>query len=475
MKHLIVWFFLTASLLANSQEYEIKFKITGLTDSIAILGYHFGTNRYVKDTVKIKNSEATFSGEKPLSHGMHFIFFPNDKKFLDILIDKDQKFYINSDTTNNFRENLIFKGSEINTEFTKFDKLLSQKNKNYHSISKAFSDKNISQEEKSELIKKIVQIEKERREVILSTLNSTKNETLKDIIGLLLEPEIPKFTVTENTSNSDSIIKMKEYIYYKKHFFDYVNFTDSAILRTPFFIPKFEKYIKKIVSQNPDSISSEAINLIEKSRGNIAIFSYLINYMLVYNEKEKQMGMDKVFVEIAKKYYKTGEAIWADSAYNKKVLDKLKKTEPNLIGNTAPEINNVFTISDEKISLNDLKNEYIIIDFWSPSCGHCKTSVPKLYEIHKKLLSQNVDVQIFSVLENTEIEKWKKFIAENNLTNWINVYDKNDSTFFHFYYDIYSTPVIYILDKNKKIIAKRIAVEQLEDFILNHKKKGVTK
>jgi hypothetical protein len=35
-------------------------------------------------------------------------------------------------------------------------------------------------------------------------------------------------------------------------------------------------------------------------------------------------------------------------------------------------------------------------------------------------------------------------------------------------YDIYSTPVMYILDENKKILAKRIGVEQVPDFFDNY-------
>ncbi len=31
-------------------------------------------------------------------------------------------------------------------------------------------------------------------------------------------------------------------------------------------------------------------------------------------------------------------------------------------------------------------------------------------------------------------------------------------------YDVFSTPTIYVLDKNKKIIARRMPVEQLDDF-----------
>jgi hypothetical protein len=34
-------------------------------------------------------------------------------------------------------------------------------------------------------------------------------------------------------------------------------------------------------------------------------------------------------------------------------------------------------------------------------------------------------------------------------------------------YDVYSTPVIYILDKNKVIKAKKIGSEQIKDIIRN--------
>ena len=35
------------------------------------------------------------------------------------------------------------------------------------------------------------------------------------------------------------------------------------------------------------------------------------------------------------------------------------------------------------------------------------------------------------------------------------------------------TPVVYVLDKDKKIIAKRLPVEQIEDFIDFHRKQIV--
>ena len=34
-------------------------------------------------------------------------------------------------------------------------------------------------------------------------------------------------------------------------------------------------------------------------------------------------------------------------------------------------------------------------------------------------------------------------------------------------YDIYSTPRVFVLDKDKKIIAKQLSISQLEDFLDN--------
>ena len=96
--------------------------------------------------------------------------------------------------------------------------------------------------------------------------------------------------------------------------------------------------------------------------------------------------------------------------------------------------------------------------------------MPKLYEIYNELKSQKIDVEVFAVLESRDVEKWRKFIEDKAIKEWLNVYDKTEKTYFHYYYDIFSTPVIYVLDKNFKIIAKRISAEQARDYILQLEK-----
>ena len=62
-------------------------------------------------------------------------------------------------------------------------------------------------------------------------------------------------------------------------------------------------------------------------------------------------------------------------------------------------------------------------------------------------------------------EEWTKFLSEHNLFDWINVWDKDHLSQFKILYDARTTPGIYILDENKKIIAKKMTIEQLDSIL----------
>jgi hypothetical protein len=80
--------------------------------------------------------------------------------------------------------------------------------------------------------------------------------------------------------------------------------------------------------------------------------------------------------------------------------------------------------------------------------------------------------EVFAVGTEFENKEWKKYISEHDLT-WINISDNADNPNnikdyplnFRANYDVFSTPKIYLLDKDKKIVAKRIENEQLDDYL----------
>ncbi len=58
------------------------------------------------------------------------------------------------------------------------------------------------------------------------------------------------------------------------------------------------------------------------------------------------------------------------------------------------------------------------------------------------------------------------YVNAHNL-EWLNVWDPYNTSNFRNNYDIYSTPVIYLLNKDRKIVAKRIGVDQIVQMMDN--------
>ena len=89
------------------------------------------------------------------------------------------------------------------------------------------------------------------------------------------------------------------------------------------------------------------------------------------------------------------------------------------------------------------------------------------------LISKGIDIKTFAVATEFDKKEWKKFIKTQKTGDWLNVADINHdnegnpvaSSDWRDKYDIYSTPVIYLLDKDKKILAKRITHKQVVEII----------
>ena len=102
--------------------------------------------------------------------------------------------------------------------------------------------------------------------------------------------------------------------------------------------------------------------------------------------------------------------------------------------------------------------------FWEPNCSHCKKVIPQLYkDLYLPLKDKGIEV--FAVCSQNKKEEWMKFVLENKLIDWTNVWDPALTSNFRINYDIYSTPVIYILDATKHIIAKRLDVDSNLKFL----------
>ena len=180
------------------------------------------------------------------------------------------------------------------------------------------------------------------------------------------------------------------------------------------------------------------------------------------------MGMDAVFVHMVDSYYNDSKkTFWVDDALRAKINDRADNLRNNLLGKMAPNL----VMPDTGYVMRELhkvKAKYTMILFWDAHCGRCKEEIPRLKDLYEKLNKDNSTnvkkLEVYAVSLTNIAEEWKKFVADNKL-NWINVSDLYNNTKFRKLYDIYSTPVIYLLNEKKEIVAKRLSVEQVADFI----------
>ncbi|MEI7920271.1 MAG: TlpA disulfide reductase family protein, partial [bacterium] len=246
-----------------------------------------------------------------------------------------------------------------------------------------------------------------------------------------------------------------------------------------------------------DSVSVEVDKILGKTKEGSLMYKLMLAHLTYSYETTKLMGFDKVFVHIIDRYFKTGKAagIYDDDEVVKKIIIRAELLRPLLVGALAPDLsmikasdyevmkkmgfetaknseevtkvfyNNATEINKRFYHLHSVNADYIILVFWDVDCGHCQKEIPKLIDLYNKLKKENKDVKVFSVYTLHEGEKYLKYIDEHKLNDWINVYDGAHYNNVLVKYDVYSTPVIYVLDKNKTIKAKRIGVEQIENVI----------
>lgn len=470
IKHALATFCLLLSLhLIYAQENSssgtnIQLDIHNYHNAPIVLGYYFNGQMLVKDTVITdQTGKAQLIKDEKYPEGIYVVYFP-DKGYFDIMLADDQTFSLSCDTLPKMVERVKVSGSKTLEAFIDYQNYLNEKQTLYKRLSEEYKALPKEDQEGKDKIKAL--FDKTNNEVKANTENiisQNKDNFLGVFLTALKEIEIPDYATLLGKQPSDSIVQVKRYYYNRTHYFDNMPLDEERLLRTPFYLSKITRYIDEIVPQHPDTVAKECIDIIEKARGNNETFRFLIQHFYNKANNSKIMGMDAVLVAIAEKYYLSGEAFWADEKFVSDLRESVEKIKYTLIGRTAMDIKMV-SVNGEWFKLSEVYAPYTILVFWEPSCGHCKEEIPLLKkEVWDKYAKDGI--KIFAVYCQVERKEWEEFISQHQLEEWYNVYDPYGQSHFRQYYNIKSTPQIFILDKDKKIIAKRIGVDQIGGFL----------
>lgn len=445
--------------------YEINVTINGLKDSSVYLAYHLGDKQYIQDTLILDSSGKTvIKGEAALPQGIYMIVLPG-RNYFEVLMSADQFFSVSCSYKDYFTT-LKFEGSDENTAFVAYQNRWGALQEQMSSLAKRVQSIKENRDSVRILTTTRLAQEKGMKEFLNNVVASNNGNMLAVLVKAILPPEIPEFTVPGRVKNPDSLKWVLNYNYNKDHFFDNIDFTDERLIRTPILHSKLNTFFTEVVIQAPDSINKEIDIIITKCKSNYKVFQFVSVYLFNHFRTSEIMGHDAVMVKLADDIYLSGKADWVSKEFKDDLKKQIELIRPNLIGKKA---HNLVMDSYKGIfvSLYDIEKEFTILYFWEPDCGHCKEATPKLKAYYEKAKSDNIE--IFAVCTTSDKEKWAKYIQENKLT-WINGWDPKRGSNFDYYFNVQSTPMVFILDKDKKIIAKKLSVENIGSFIDNYRK-----
>ena len=445
--------------------YEINVTIMDLQDSTVFLAYHLGDKQYIKDTAKLDRSgNGIFRGQQTLPQGIYMIVLPG-RKYFEILISDNQRFSL-SCTFSDYFNTLKFTGSKENSAFVEYQKNWVTMQQTAIAISKRIQN-NKQNNDSLKILGSVQKLQEENMKAYLkSVVKANEGNFLGTLVKGLLPIDIPKFTIPIGYKNPDSIRWVMNYNYNKDHFFDNIDLNDERLIRTPLLYSRLDSFFTNVLVQSPDTINKEIDKLINKCSSNYKMFQFVSVYLFNHFRESEIMGHDAVMVKIADDIYLSGKADWVTREFKDDLRKQIDLIRPNLIGKKAENM----VMDSYKgifVSLYDVEKDFTVLYFWEPNCGHCQEATPKLKAYYDK--PKDYSLEVFAVCTTADKEKWTKYIEDNKLT-WINGWDPKRISHFDFYYNVQSTPTIYVLDKNKKIIAKKLAVEEIGPFIDNYRK-----
>ena len=442
----------------DSMHYRLEVQLNYYPNDTLILGYFYGKGQFAKDTaLRNKDNTFVFSGKDTLPQGMYFVLTRPNNNYVQFVVGEDQRFKILSDYLA-LNDSLSNEGSKENEILLKYTAYLDEMSPKARAIREQMTSGLVDDAEKDSLKLELSHIDDAVKSFQNKLVRQYPESFTAALIKVNREPAVPSFE-----AKGDSL-KALQFKYYKSHYFDSLDLHDDRLLYSPFLFPKVKNYVENLTIQIPDSVNRALDLVLGKMDPRSEVFKYFLPYFLNHYATSQYVGLDAVFVHLVKNYYAKGMAPWMKEENLQKLISETEKMEPTLIGKQAPDIT-VFDQSGKPIHLYDLDAEFTILVFWASDCSHCKKSMPQLAEWYKKQNHDSIKVlAICTKLLDKEKTCWE-FVKNKHTEILMNASDKFLKSKFSVKYNVHTTPSIFVLDRNKKILIKKIGVEQLDDVL----------
>ena len=238
------------------------------------------------------------------------------------------------------------------------------------------------------------------------------------------------------------------------HFWDGIETFDGPTDENPILASQLDFYFDKLVVPLPDSITLEISRLVERTESNTDLRDFILWHLLEKYHHPEYMSQDQVFVWIYDRYFSQLEIKDLNDANLTMIREKAERLRRLALFNIAPNIQ-----LNDSVDLQSIASEYTVLFFYDHDCDVCQQELQDLDSV----IAQHPEITVLAIDMNPEGSGGFEIRTQGNgdLKSPIQHRRITNPSELIGLYDIETTPLIFVLDKDKRIIAKKIRAKQI--------------
>lgn len=435
-------------LWAGAQDFKLTMKFSHYKPQKVRLTHFFEDKQYLDiDSAQQNGNTVWFEGEGELYPGIYSIILNDSGTSFEILVDHDNQFMTFKADVNDIQKTMKVTGSEINSRFFEYQRTMTEFNRRRaeldtlrrHALDTT-NGRTPDSVKANDYKEQMNRIEDYVKDATSKTIAANKDNFLGDMLDCMNASDMPA-----------------------KEMYDHINFAQKGLIRTPFFVKVLFKHIARAIEDSHYEIIRQNDIFIEKTKADEDMFHYVTGYLLNFYRTFYKGGINEVFVHLADKYF-LNDPNNGLAPENRQIIQEQRDIfASSMVGSMAHPIRMRRTIEGDSIDVLDSHNGTIFLLFWSNGCGHCDAAEKSLMEVYDGLVKNNI--RVISVNNDKHSFETLRANAVKKAFPWTDVCDTEDgNSRYREYYYVVSTPIMYIIDTNKRIVQKCVGEDQIDEL-----------
>ncbi len=411
-----------------------------------------------------------FSGREPLRTGLYTFILEGQVLPGDFIMDKEQRLKIvlhDGDLESSVIRS--FSVSPENDDLLDYQRFSAREGRDIASFNRQLAtahDAVDSAHYSAELAAASERIYEYRSRLI----EKSKGTFLSTMLSAMQEPRLPEELLVQK-NRADTIAA---HDYKRSHFWDGAYFWDGRLAYTPFFSEKLDKYFREILPSEKDTVIKELDRILANAVADERMYRLILRKVTIGSMTHFFKWEDAVFIHLYEKFIAPQKLEWIRESELNDINEHALFVMGNNHGDKSPDIE-LPALDGSMDRLHAMNAEHVLLVFWDPTCHHCKETLPRVDSLYRANWKSQ-GIRVYAVCSGPDELKpvWTEYVKEHELGDWHNVYYSSETERKMMEegapsvaqaYDVWFYPTFFLLDKDQRFMANKLAFPQMRDLI----------